>query len=468
MDDLRGRKVLVLGLGVNQGGVGVARYLVERGAEVRVSDMQPRDRLALALAQLESLPIRYTLGRHEAKDMQWADIVVRNPGVPRESPWLELARQAGARIEMEMTLFFRACPAPIIGVTGTKGKTTTATLLATLLRQRWPEARLAGNMGRSAVMELGSLRPDVPVVIELSSFQLEGLDEQGLSPHIAVLTNIAEDHLDRYASMDEYAGVKAAIARYQVDTDWLVYNRDDTRLADLLAGAPGRAVTFGRDDTGDARALWIESEWIRGRWDGREHSFGSIRRLRLPGEHAWFNLMAAIAAATAVGIGPAEIEAGIGQAEPVADRLEPVATVGGVEYINDTTATVPVAAVAALRAYAGRRLIVVAGGSEKHVSLDDFVLELVARASAVVLLAGAATRTLQRLLDEQGYRGVHGPFDDMEHAVEQAASLAQPGDVVLLSPGCASFGMFQNEFDRGRQFREAVARLAAHEEVVSR
>jgi UDP-N-acetylmuramoylalanine--D-glutamate ligase len=111
---------------------------------------------------------------------------------------------------------------------------------------------------------------------------------------------------------------------------------------------------------------------------------------------------------------------------------------------------------------------VVAGGSEKHVSLDDFVLELVARASAVVLLAGAATRTLQRLLDEQGYRGVHGPFDDMEHAVEQAASLAQPGDVVLLSPGCASFGMFQNEFDRGRQFREAVARLAAHEEVVSR
>jgi UDP-N-acetylmuramoylalanine--D-glutamate ligase len=148
--------------------------------------------------------------------------------------------------------------------------------------------------------------------------------------------------------------------------------------------------------------------------------------------------------------------------------LESVATVAGVEYVNDTTATVPVAAIAALRAYEGRRLIVIAGGSEKHVSLDEFARELAARASSVVLLAGAATTMLQRELRERNHQHVFGPFDAMQPAVAQAASIAETGDVVLLSPGCASFGMFQNEFDRGRQFRDAVARLAAHEGVASR
>src|SRR5690606_24092336 len=147
------------------------------------------------------------------------------PAVPRESPFLQAARRRRIPVEMEMTLFFRACPAPIIGVTGTKGKTTTATVTATLLRERWPDASMAGNMGRSAVMELGALDAAMPVVIELSSFQLEGLDEQRLAPHIAVLTNVAEDHLDRYASFGQYAEVKATIARHQTPGDWLIYNR---------------------------------------------------------------------------------------------------------------------------------------------------------------------------------------------------------------------------------------------------
>src|SRR5690606_12449490 len=141
----------------------------------------------------------------DGADLDWAELVVRNPAVPRESAFLAAARRRGIPVEMEMTLFFRACPAPIVGVTGTKGKTTTATVAATLLRERWPDARLAGNMGRSAVLVLSSLDAVSPVVIELSSFQLEGLDEQGLAPQIAVITNIVEDHLDRYASLDDHA-----------------------------------------------------------------------------------------------------------------------------------------------------------------------------------------------------------------------------------------------------------------------
>ncbi|HEX5164493.1 MAG TPA: Mur ligase family protein, partial [Thermomicrobiales bacterium] len=206
--DLRGQRVLLMGLGNRQGGLGVARYLVDAGADVRVTDLREGDALSATLDDLAGLPIAYTLGRHEEDDFRWAEVVVRNPAVPRESKWLALARSLGKPIEMEMTLFFRACPAPILGVTGTKGKTTTTTLLAAMLRERWPDAVLAGNMAVSALGQLPSIRPDTPVALELSSFQLEALDEQCLSPHVAVITNISPDHLDRYESFDDYAWVK--------------------------------------------------------------------------------------------------------------------------------------------------------------------------------------------------------------------------------------------------------------------
>lgn len=460
-----GRRVLVVGLGVNQGGAGVARYLVEQGAEVRVTDMLPAERLRESLDALADLPISYTLGGHDGADLDWAELVVRNPAVPRESAFLAAARRRGIPVEMEMTLFFRACPAPIVGVTGTKGKTTTATVAATLLRERWPDARLAGNMGRSAVLELSSLDAVTPVVIELSSFQLEGLDEQGLAPQIAVITNIAEDHLDRYASLDDYARTKAAIARHQRPDDWLIYNRDDPMLARLLADAPGHAATFGVADPGEDFALWIDAERFAARWGGELVDLGPVATLQLPGEHARLNALAAAGAALAAGLPAEKIRAGLQRVTPIADRLETVAVVDGVEFVNDTTATVPVAAIAALRAYPGRQLVVISGGSEKHVDLGALAAELAGRAAAVVLLDGAATPQLQRLLAEAGHGRVIGPLTSMAAAVQAAAAEAVEGGVVLLSPGCASFGMFRNEFDRGRQFREAVAALGCVERM---
>lgn len=459
MDALRGKNVLVLGLGVNQGGAGVARYLVEQGAQVRVTDMQDAERLAPSLEDLADLPISYTLGGHEEEDIAWAQIVVRNPGVPRESKWLAMARELGAQVEMEMTLFFRACPSPIIGVTGTKGKTTTTTIIGTILRTQWPEARIAGNMGRSAVLELSSLQSAIPVVLELSSFQIEGLSERGRSPHIAVITNIAEDHLDRYPSFDAYAKVKADLARFQSNADWLIYPGNDARLAQLVANMSGRPVNFGLERGDGDHALWIDDDRFVGRWGDADLDFGPVERLPLPGIHAQMNALVALAAVTAAGVPHDIIRRALAQVRPVPDRLEPVATIGGVEYVNDTTATVPVAAIAALRAFDGRSLIVIAGGSEKHLALDDFATELAGRAKAIVLLEGDATPRLRRLLPTKRASEIHGPYRSMTAAVDEAAKIADPGDVVLLSPGCASFGMFQNEFDRGRQFREAVKRI---------
>ena len=468
MAEFSGKNALILGLGVNQGGAGVARYLVEQGAHVRVTDMQGSDRLTISLEALEGLPISYTLGRHDEADIAWADFVVRNPGVPQDSNWLQMARERGARIEMEMTLFFRACRSPIIGVTGTKGKTTTATIIGTLLQERWPEARIAGNMGRSAVLELASLNPDVPVVLEISSFQIEGLIEQHMSPHVAVITNVSEDHLDRYASFEAYARVKADLARFQSTNDWLVYLAEDERLAGLVENMAGQPIRIAADDPGGFCAFWIENGEFVGRWKEEPLEYGAIDRLSLPGRHAQLNALAAIAAAMAVGVSPIVIRRGLEAVVPVQDRLEPVATVDGVDYVNDTTATVPVAAMAALQAFEGKRLVVIAGGSEKHLSFDAFADALAARTDAVVLLDGDATPRLRESLESRLQLPIHGPFGSMAEAVEQASGITSPGGVVLLSPGCASFGMFQNEFDRGRQFREAVHRLQARMERASK
>jgi UDP-N-acetylmuramoylalanine--D-glutamate ligase len=464
-EDLRGRRVLLLGLGVNQGGLGVARFLAEHGADVRVTDLQTQDALAGPLAELEGLPITYTLGRHEESDFEWAEIVVRNPAVPRDSTWLDLARRHGAQVEMEMTLFFRLCHSPIIGVTGTKGKTTTTAILGEILQQRWPDVILAGNMGRTALGQIKRLRPDEPVALELSSFQLESLDEQRMSPQIAVWTNISEDHLDRYASLDDYAAVKASIARHQSSTDWIIYPRGDDGIATLLAGAEGIRATFGTEPVSADHALWIDGQRFVGRWSGDAVDLGQVEGLSIPGRHNVLNALAAAAAGLAGGLTPREVTAGIAAARSVENRLETIATIGGVEYVNDTTATTPAATVAALATYQGRQIVLIAGGSNKRVSLGPLADAIAARADRVVLLDGTATADLMRELAVRGFDRHEGPYSTMKQAVAAATDRAAPGAVVLLSPGCASFGMFRNEFHRGDTFRQAVAELALEETV---
>jgi UDP-N-acetylmuramoylalanine--D-glutamate ligase len=467
-NDLLGKRVLLMGLGNRQGGLGVARYLIEAGADVRVTDLRDEAALAATLADLAGMPISYTLGRHEEDDFRWADVIVRNPAVPRESKWLALARDLGKPIEMEMTLFFRACPAPILGVTGTKGKTTTTTLLAAMLRERWPDAVLAGNMAVSALGQLASTRPDTPVALELSSFQLEALDEQGLSPHIAVITNISPDHLDRYASFDDYADTKAAITRWQIRDNYLVYDREADISSTFTHQSSAHEITFGRSAimergliSRDAyeHSLWVDRGRFAGRWNGDPIDLGPVDALRLPGEHSQMNALAAAGAALAIGVTPEEIARAIVSFAGVPHRMEHVATINGVDYINDTAATAPAAAVAALSAYERREIVAIAGGYDKQLPIEPLVDALVSHAHHVILLDGSLTPKLHDQLVAQGHVSIHGPYGSMEDAVEQAAAISSPGAVVLLSPGTASFGMFRDEFHRGEMFRAAVAEL---------
>lgn len=454
-----GKRALVMGLGIHGGGLGVARFLATHGADVTVTDLRPADQLAAPLAALADLPIRYILGEHRVADFADTDLVVRNPAVPRESPLLAAARAAGVPVEMEMSLFFRHCPAPIIGITGTKGKTTTTSLCAAMLATWRPETVLAGNMGISALEQLDAIAPETPVVIELSSWQLEGLADYGLSPQIAVATNLSPDHLNRYATMDDYAEAKRGIVRGQGAADIAILNRDDPAIWGFRAATAARVLPFGRDDAGGDGA-WLDGDRLCWRFGGADYAVARAR-LRLPGEHNATNALAAGLAALARGAPFAAIEAALAEFAGVKDRLESLGEIGGVEYINDTTATAPAAAAAALRAMA-KPTVLIAGGAEKQTDFADFAAVAARIPKAIVLLAGDSFDRLTRALLDAGLdpARLHGPAGSMDEAVAQAHALAAPGDVVLLSPACASFGMFRNEFHRGDMFRAAVAQLA--------
>jgi len=458
--DFAGKRVTVMGLGTRGGGVGVARFLAEQGAIVTVTDGKTAEELAQPMGELAGLPIRYVLGGHEERDFTpaGADMVVRNPGVRRTSPLLRLAQESGVAIEMEMSLFFRLCPAPIIGITGTKGKTTTATLCAAML-SAWDERTvLAGNMGVSALAQLPRITPETSVVIEVSNWQLEALDEHRLSPQIALLTNISEDHLDTYDGFDDYAATKRTIARHQSTQDWLVVNADDPEAWKATAETKACVFPFGGRDGGQTGA-WLADRGLVVRDERGAVTIAIPPQIRSGGDHLLANVAAAAAAVRKRGAPAESIERGLSAFRGVKDRNERIGEVNGVEYVNDTAATTPVATVAALRAYAGQGVHLIAGGSDKRVELAPLADAAADLAAAIYLLDGTATPRLMELLDRRG--GVFaGPFDSMRAAVSAAASAAQPGEVVLLSPGCASFGLFRDEFHRGEEFRQAVRALA--------
>ena len=460
MSGLAGKRATVMGLGRHGGGAGVARYLAEAGAIVTVTDAAPPERLTEAVAGLADLPIRFVLGGHDEADFQpgGADLVVRNPGVPRRAPLLELARRHGVPVEMEMTLFFRACPAPIIGVTGTKGKTTVSTLTAALLHAWDPATVLAGNMGISALAQLPQVTPATPVVIELSSWQLEGLLEHRLAPAIAVLTLIAEDHLNTYDGFADYAAIKRSITRWQTPEQTLIVNADNPEAWRAADETRARVIPYGHSVlAGDG--AWLEGQAAVVRLAGAEMRLPLPTSPALAGAHNRLNALAAATAARVRGADARAISAGLAAFSGIRDRMERVAEIDGVLYINDTTATAPVAAAAGLGALAGRRVHLLAGGADKKIDPAPLIEAVSEHQPRVYLFQGTATPEIAGRLAARGVTPA-GTFESMAGAVLAATRAAMPGDIVLLSPGCASFGLFRDEFDRGEQFRQAVRALA--------
>ena len=469
-----GKKVLIMGLGLHGGGIESARYLASCGAELVVTDLRDEKILAPSMEKLASFTIRYVLGRHEIEDFRKADIVIKNPGVRTDSPFLKTAR----RVETDISIFLDACPASILAVTGSKGKSTVSSALHWALNESVREKTgplrgkvfLGGNITFSPLAFLNELNENDTVVLELSSWQLGDLRGTNLlKPRAALITPIMPDHLDRYGSMEAYVDDKRLICQNQDKKD-LIVAKDDEWGRSFLERSSGRALVYSEKPLAEAASGgWIQNPEGPGFARILENSSRIMEvvpeRPLIPGFHQKQNLLAAALALLDLGLDADFTRDSLGRFPGIPHRLEFFRESNGIKFYNDSSATIPEAAAAAVMAFeenkAGKtnqdlpqKLLLVTGGTDKELDFTPLAAAA-AKAGGIILLAGTGTEKLKSLLDKEGVK-FSGPFDSLDAAIRAAMETAHPGDSVVFSPGCTSFGMFLNEFDRGLKWKEAV------------
>jgi len=431
------KKVLIFGLGVLGGGVGAAEFFAKNGAVVKVTDLRSKDELSDSIERLSKYDISYILGKHTFSDFSWADLVIRNPSVPLKSSYLQYCFDNKIQVEMVDSLFCKLTKAKIIGVTGTRGKTTTATLIYKLLKTAGFNAYLAGNIpGKSSLELLDKAGRSSYVVLELSSWQLQAFGWSKISPSVSVVTNIYEDHLNRYKDASEYIEDKKNIVRYQNKSDIAFLNKDDKRVCEFEKVAGGKVEYYSKDDLRQ-----------------------KARAIKLIGEHNRENVAASVAVAGFLGVNKDIAAAVLGEFSGVAHRFSLVREISGVNFINDTTATTPVSVIKALESLPVRRVILIAGGNKKNLSIREMGKVIAKRAKAVVYLVGNGTDELRSLVRKEKRVKDLGVFSKMSRAVKMARTYAKMGDYVLLSPGFTSFAMYRNEFERGEDFCRVVKNI---------
>jgi UDP-N-acetylmuramoylalanine--D-glutamate ligase len=456
LEDLRGRRVLVLGLA--RSGLAAARMLADAGASVTIYDRLSAVELADSVAALGDRAVTLALEASPAAVRELlghVDLLVTSPSISPDFPttddWLRAAlrdaSRQGLELVSEVELFLRLTTAKVLAVTGTKGKTTTTALLGAILDAAGMPHALGGNIGQPLIEQVGTLGPDTWAVIELSELQLPTISRGAA---IAVYTNIAADHLDRHASEAAYRAVKARLAELTVPTGRVVLNADDPGCRDLGARLPGGALAwYGLETSEHALSASLSDGWLL---VGGERTLPAAD-VPLPGRHMLADALAAALGATLAGAEVEAIAAGIRGFGGVPHRLEQVGEWGGVRWVNDSQATIPLAAIAALRAFFPARVVLIAGGKDKGLEYGEFA-DAMAECCRSVVLIGETAETLQRLIAGRVPAERAG---SMEEAVAAAAAAAQPGDVVLLSPGAASFDMFASFEARGEAFRAAAA-----------
>jgi len=459
----RGMKVTVMGLGIHGGGLASALFFARRGAEVTVTDLRSERVLDEAIRQLRGFPVRYVLERHEEKDFESADLVIKNPAVAPDSPYLARAREHGVPVETDLSVFLSLARNPILAVTGSKGKSTTASAAAFVLSRVDPRAKVGGNITVSPLSFLDDLAPDAPVVLELSSWQLGDLRGKGiLKPEVSGFTVILPDHLDKYAGMREYVEDKKAIFLEQEPGQKAVFNLDDP----WQRGFPEetRAQSFfcsSRKLASGLSGAWLSGDEGRARRSPDEAAEVILASSLIPGAHNRRNLLCAGLMLFVHGVPAAAVRDGLASFPGVEHRLERFLSWKGVAFYNDSAATIPHATAEALRSLEAP-VVLITGGTDKNIDFSP-LREVLSLPRAVVLLAGTGTDKIRLLLEERGVP-YDGPFDALRPAVQKAMSRAaqvRTGEevAILFSPGCTSFGMFLNEFDRGRKFKSMVLEL---------
>lgn len=438
-----------MGLGLFGGGVGAVRFLVREGAVVTVTDLRAEKDLRASVRALNGLPVAFVLGGHEEMDFRNTDLIVANPAVPRSSPYLKIAESAGVPITSEICLFVERCPAPIIGITGSSGKTTTTSLIGEMLKQKDKRTRIGGNIGGSLLEELDILHADVPIVLELSSFQLDRLGDLPWSPQIAVATNFAPNHIDVHGSLQAYRKAKRQIVMHQTKSDWTIVNGEDAEVS-RWAGA-GQRIVFAIEGEGD---VFVRGGKIQHAIGGETRTICSADTISLRGRHNLANALAATGAAIISGVSEKKIADVLQTFQGVPHRLEQVAEVNGILYVNDSIATSPDRTRTALMAF-DRPIVLIAGGYDKGIAFDDMEVAIVERVAHLIVMGETGDAIAATA---KGKTNIHR-VENLEEAMDCAKDLAQFGDVVLLSPASASYDQFRNFEERGQRFRECVEKL---------
>ncbi len=450
--ELRDLPVTVVGLGIE--GIDLVRYLSSQGARVTVSDSRPATELREALDAIADCAATLSLGANRAQDLTAAETVYLSQGVPAELPALAAARAAGVPISSMTRLFFERCPAPIAGITGSSGKTTTTALVGAMLDAAGIDHATGGNIGIGLLGLLDGIDSETRVVVELSHTQLETLDA---SPSLACVTNVTPNHLDRY-SWDDYVGLKRRIFQFQRDDDLVVLNLDDEVCAGFALEAPGHVAATSMSVL-PASGAALDGDAIVRRDAGRSVAVMQRAEVPLRGEHNVANVLSALAVAARLGVPDETAATAVRGFAGVPHRLETVATAGGVEYVNDSIATTPERSLAGLRSFR-QPVVLLLGGRDKRLPTETLVAEAIARCRAVVTF-GEASELFASAIGRarEGTTPAIEQVDDVPAAVAAAARHARAGDVVLFAPGGTSFDAYRTFEQRGDHFRRAVAAL---------
>jgi UDP-N-acetylmuramoylalanine--D-glutamate ligase len=446
-----GQRVLVLGAGIS--GIAVAGVLQAKGAQVILNDAKSAETLSKDFTGLIAAGVTLALGQQDESLLRQVDCVVLSPGISIEIPLVKAAQQQGISVISEIEVAYSLCPAPIAAITGTNGKTTTTTLIGEMLRTADREVVVGGNIGTALSQEVSEINSQGYVVAEISSFQLEAVRE--FRPHISAILNITPDHLDRHHTMENYIAMKERIFANQTQKDYLLLNYDEPIVRKLAAHSPARVVFFSRT-VSLPEGVFVDDGKIVIAYQGRTYSICALDCIQLRGAHNIENVLAACGVAFFAEVSPCQMAKVLQEFTGVEHRIEPVDTINGVIYYNDSKATNPESSIKALEAFDGH-VILIAGGRDKNTDLAEFMALAQKKADHLILLGEAKIR-FGEAAASQGVKEIHY-VADMAEAVDLAHRLAVVPQIVLLSPACSSYDMFKNYEERGKIFKRLVKSL---------